>query len=185
MDNEPFYKERGVIRVYTGPMFAGKSTTILKKVERARKYEMSCLLVKHSFDTRYNEKNVTTHDGKTEPAVVCQSLDEIECLVGDYEVIAIDEAQFFVGLYNFCLRMAAAGKYVYVAGLNTTFDLKPFGEVPALMAIADFVKMLTTKCTECDNRAIFTRRIDTKNHDVVSIGGSEAYVPVCRACHTC
>lgn len=116
-----------MIDLVLGPMFAGKSTELLRKIKRYRVASKKCLLIKYANDTRYSEECVSTHDKQMQKAVSCKDLMEVKDIADEYEVIGVDEGQFFDNLLEFCETMANQGKCVIVAALDGTFERKPFG----------------------------------------------------------
>lgn len=164
-----------------GPMFSGKSTELLRRVRRYRHASYNCLVVKYRADTRYSVENLATHDEQMTAAVPCSRLDEVEKDLHKFDVVAVDEGQFFPDLLHFCETAAIAGKVVIVAALDATFERKPFGDVCNLVARAEGILKLSAVCKFCHADAAFTRRLGADTA-VELIGGSEMYVPVCRPC---
>ena len=114
-------------------------------------------------------------------AIKCLKLEDIKDIYKDYDAIAIDEGQFFTDILEMCEEMANNGKHIIVAGLDGTFERKPFGKLINLVAVAEKVTKLTSICAYCYNLASFTQRT-TKSKEVELIGGEETYRPVCRKC---
>lgn len=164
----------GRIELVVGPMFAGKTTEMLRRVDRAELAHKRVVVMKYSHDTRYSEDQVSTHDRKMRLAVPCNTLMPHKALCMQYEVIGIDEGQFFPDVVEFSEELANHGKTVIVAGLDGDFRRKPFGRVLELIAKSEFVTKLSAICTETGNEAPFTKRT-VKNDNIEVIGGSEMY----------
>lgn len=171
----------GMIDLVLGPMFAGKSTELLRKIKRYRVANKTCLVIKYAGDTRYSEKCVATHDLQTIEAVSCENMFEVEEKAMEFDVIGIDEGQFFEDIVDFSERMANLGKVVIIAALDGTFERKAFGRVLELIPLAESISKLDAVCVDCKHSASFTKRLcDSKETEL--IGGAELYKPVCRKC---
>lgn len=184
-----------MIDLVLGPMFAGKSTELLRRIKRwdypyfqfnynIFRYQFAskkCLVIKYAKDTRYSDKCVSTHDKQMIEAVSCVSLSEIEEKAIDFDIIGIDEGQFFEEIVEFSEYMANLGKTVIIAALDGTFERKPFGRILELIPLAENVTKLDAVCVEWNHLASFTKRTcDSKETEL--IGGDEIYRPVCRGC---
>lgn len=148
----------GAIELIFGPMFAGKTTELLKRVEHRQHQGQSVALVKSNKDDRYDLTHVVTHDGLKQPCYSVPSLAAFREAAGDnyhsYQVIAIDEAQFFTDLVEFCSRAADHdAKRIIVAGLDGDFQRRRFGQILDVIPFADTVTKLTAKCTYCVQEA--------------------------------
>lgn len=175
----------GRLTVILGPMFAGKSTELMRRVKREMHARKTCFVIKYSKDTRYSADNMATHDRLTLVANAAVSkLSEIKreaWLAAD--VIAVDEGQFFPDVIEFCQQAADMGKIVIVSALDGDFRRQPFGRVLELVPLSDEVVKLTAVCMLChENDAIFTRRIGMSDQTEL-IGGEESYKAVCRDCY--
>ncbi|KAK9715098.1 hypothetical protein RND81_06G143600 [Saponaria officinalis] len=175
----------GEVHVIVGPMFAGKTTTLLRRIQSERLKGRNVALIKSNKDTRYEHNSVVTHDGDKYPCWPLQNLSSFRQEFGpsaydELEVIGIDEAQFFEDLYDFCQRAADHdGKTVIVAGLDGDYLRRSFGSVLDIVPLADSVTKLTARCDVCGKRANFTLR-KTEETEKELIGGAEVYMPVCR-----
>ncbi|XP_060216019.1 thymidine kinase-like [Lycium barbarum] len=178
-------KSFGEIHVIVGPMFAGKTTALLRRVNLESNDARNVVMIKSSKDTRYAVDAVVTHDGTKYP---CWSLPNLSSFkhrfgVDAYEkvdVIGIDEAQFFGDLYEFCCNAADLdGKVVIVAGLDGDYLRKSFGSVLDIIPLADTVTKLPARCELCSRKAFFTFR-KTSETETELIGGADMYMPVCR-----
>ncbi|WP_125777573.1 thymidine kinase [Antribacter gilvus] len=147
----------GRLEVIAGPMFAGKSEELVRRVRRAQIARRGVLVVSHAMDTRRGSGVVASHSGLEVESVVASSAEEIPALVTPAtELVAVDEAQFFgVALVPVATVLADSGLVVVVAGLSVTFDARPFEPLPALMALAESVVKLTAVCAVCGADAAF------------------------------
>ena len=164
-----------------GPMFAGKTTELLRRIRRHKISGYNCLLIKYAKDDRYSKDAVFTHDNDQIDAIACNELAEVEVHAKHFDVIGIDEGQFFKDIVKFSDSMANKGKIVIVAALNGTFERKSFGDIPSLLPLAEEISKLTAICMECKSDASFTIRT-TSSKETTLIGGAEHYRPVCRSC---
>ncbi|KAL9146796.1 hypothetical protein ABFS82_13G134300 [Erythranthe guttata] len=175
----------GEIHLIVGPMFAGKTTTLLKRMKSERRNGRNVVIIKSNKDTRYGLESIVTHDGEKLPCLPLADLSSFREKLGadvydKLEVIGIDEAQFFEDLYDFCSKAADRdGKTVIVAGLDGDYLRRSFGSVLDVIPIADSVTKLTARCEVCNKRALFTLR-KTDETTTELIAGAEVYMPVCR-----
>ncbi|KAI4298788.1 hypothetical protein L6164_032306 [Bauhinia variegata] len=175
----------GEIHVIVGPMFAGKTSTLLRRIQLESGSGRSVAIIKSSKDTRYGLDSVVTHDGMKSPCWALKNLSSFKQKLGieayeQVDVIGIDEAQFFEDLYDFCREAADHdGKIVIVAGLDGNYLRKSFGSILDIIPLADSVTKLTARCEICGKRAFFTLR-KTEETQVELIGGADVYMPVCR-----
>jgi thymidine kinase len=173
----------GHIELILGPMFAGKSTEMLRRIRRYTAAKQRCLVVKFRADVRYDKDAMSTHDLQTMKARCLDRLDDLAPEVLDaWDVIGIDEGQFFPDIATFAERAANAGKIVIVAALDGTFERRPFGAILTLVPLAEQVVKLTSVCMRCHGSAAFTRRIDGNDHRLRIIGGADVYTACCRSC---
>lgn len=171
----------GHIQVIFGPMFSGKTTELMRRMKRYQIANYKCLIVKYAKDTRYVEEGIATHDRQSLPAVAAEKLSDMEDLAADYEIIGIDEGQFFPDVVSFCDQMADRGKIVIVAALDGTFQRQGFGDILNLVPMAENVIKLSAVCMTCNSDGHFTKRT-TKDKSVEVIGGADMYQAVCRDC---
>ena len=177
----------GSLEVIFGPMFSGKSTELQRRLRRHTVASRRVLVVKHAGDNRYDEQvgsttSAVTHDLASMPALPTKDLRNIDNVSHNYDVIGIDEGQFFNDIAHYCEKWAQTGKTVIVAALDATFQRKPFNSILQLVPLAEKVTKLTAVCTDCAADAAFTART-TKETDVEVIGGSSSYKAVCRNCY--
>uniref|UniRef100_A0A5B7CD59 Thymidine kinase n=1 Tax=Davidia involucrata TaxID=16924 RepID=A0A5B7CD59_DAVIN len=175
----------GEIHVIVGPMFAGKTTTLLHRIKSESSNGRSVAIIKSNKDTRYGLDSIVTHDGVKFPCWPLADLSSFRQKFGadayeKLDVIGIDEAQFFDDLYDFCRKAADHdGKTVIVAGLDGDYMRRSFGSVLDIIPLADSVTKLTARCELCGKRAFFTLR-KTEATQTELIGGADVYMPVCR-----
>ena len=181
----------GRIEVIAGVMFSGKSEELIRRVRRAVIANKRVQVFKSHLDSRYaGIHSVSTHDGLTVEAQPVDSATEIMGLTRDEtEVVAIDEAQFLdEGIVNVATELANRGVRIILAGTDADFRGEPFGAIPQLMAIAEFVDKLHAICVVCGEEACRNQRlIDGRpaiyDSPTIMLGGSETYEARCRACH--
>ncbi|KAK3607427.1 hypothetical protein CHS0354_035121 [Potamilus streckersoni] len=174
-------KSAGHIQVIFGPMFSGKTTELIRRLKRYQIANYKCLIIKYAKDDRYSKEGIATHDRNTLPAIPSEKLSDLKHEAEQYDVIGIDEGQFFPDVVSFSDQMADRGKIVIIAALDGTFQRKGFGDVLQLVPIAESVIKLSAVCMKCNNEGHFTRR-KTQETSVEVIGGTDKYLAVCRAC---
>ncbi|SDJ87513.1 thymidine kinase [Natronincola ferrireducens] len=185
------YSKRGSIEVIVGPMYAGKSEELIRRVNRAKIADLKVLTFKPAIDDRYCSNNITSHNGKKMGCTVVESAKEIKEYIEkeDFDVLAIDEVQFFgEGVIEICQKAAEEGKRVIVSGLDMDFRGEPFNVTPNLMAIGEYVTKLTAICRVCKMPATRTQRLvngePAKYSDpIIMVGAKESYEARCRRCH--
>jgi thymidine kinase len=176
-------EKRGWIEVICGSMFSGKTEELIRRMKRAQIANLRTEIFKPAIDNRYDEMNVVSHDENTILSQPVQHSQNILLLAQDADVIGIDEAQFFDdGIVDVCEQLALSGKRVIVAGLDMDYLGKPFGPVPQLLAIADYITKLHAICVHCGNIASISYR-KTKQSAQVVLGELDIYEPRCRVCY--
>ena len=164
-------------------MFSGKTEELIRRLKRARIAKQKVEIFKPQIDQRYHETNIVSHDANYIPSSPVQTSSQILILSNDVDVIGIDEAQFFDDeLPNVCEKLANMGMRVIVAGLDMDFAGKPFGPIPNLMAIADYVTKVHAVCMECGELAHFSFRT-VQDNSLIVLGEKETYMPLCRTCY--
>lgn len=172
----------GWIEVICGSMFSGKTEELIRRLKRAKIAQQKVEIFKPSLDTRYHDEEVVSHDANAIHSTPVPSSSNIALLASEYEVVGVDEAQFFDnGLVEVCNDLAHSGIRVIVAGLDLDYLGKPFGPIPSLMACAEYVTKVHAVCVRCGNLAQFSHRI-TGEDELVHIGETESYEPLCRSC---
>jgi len=171
------------IQVICGPMFSGKTKTLINVISEHTKAGKTVVVFKPKLDDRYAEDAIVSHDKDEAEAYSVERPAEILDLFHRADVVAIDEAQFFdESIVDVCNIIANHGKSVIVAGLDMDYKARSFGSMPELLSIADEIIKLNSVCTFCSGRARFSHRI-TKHEGVVVLGEKDKYVPLCRSCY--
>ena len=172
----------GWIEVICGSMFSGKTEELIRRLNRARIARQKVEIFKPAVDTRYDETDVVSHDAKAVSSTPVENASQILFYAEDFEVVGIDEAQFFdEELISVCNELAKNGKRVIVAGLDMDYLGKPFGPIPKLLATAEYVTKVHAICIRCGNLANYSHRT-VKDDNLVVLGETEAYEPLCRQC---
>ncbi len=173
----------GSIEVICGSMFSGKTEELIRRLRRAQIAKLQVEIFKPKTDTRYDENAVVTHNLDSVPSTAVESSSAILLLSSGAQVVGIDEAQFFDDeLPNVCNTLANRGVRVIVAGLDMDFSGRPFGPMPALMAIAENVVKVQAVCVQCGNPAHYSYRL-VPDKGRVLLGEKESYEPRCRQCY--
>lgn len=173
----------GRLEVLCGPMFAGKSTQLILRLQRATPAEHPPLAFKPRRDTRYHTDAIATHAGATLPAIAVDSPDQIPRLTpAAARAVAIDEAHFFGdGLIAPVQSLLRRGMLVIVAGLERDHRGHHFSPFPWLLCEADEVVKLASACAVCGKPALHSQRL-VESTDRIVVGGAESYQPRCRDC---
>jgi thymidine kinase len=184
---EDVFKRRnesgGSIEVICGSMFSGKTEELIRRINRVRIAKLSYQIFKPKTDTRYDEKAVVSHNSNAINSIPVAKSGAILLQAGHSQVVGIDEAQFFDDkLPDVCNILANKGVRVIIAGLDMDFKGRPFGPMPALMAIAESVTKVHAVCVICGNPALYSyRKVPGKNR--ILLGETESYEPRCRICY--
>lgn len=174
--------KRGSVEVIAGSMFSGKTEELIRRLRRAKFAGLRVEIFKPAVDVRYSETNVVSHNENSIMSTPVESASSILLLASGVEVVGIDEAQFFDdSLIEVCTKLADAGTRVIVAGLDMDFSGRPFGPMPALMAVAEYLSKVHAICVRCGNLANYSHR-KTKSEKVVVLGEKDIYEPLCRSC---
>jgi len=170
----------GWIEVICGSMFSGKTEELIRRMRRAQFAKQRVEIFKPQIDTRYSEEEVVSHDDNAIPSTPVPSSNNILLLADNVEVVGIDEAQFFDdNLPSVCNQLANSGIRVIVAGLDMDFKGEPFGPMPHLMAIAEYVTKVHAICMKTGKLANYSHRL-TNNDGLVELGATENYQPLSR-----
>jgi thymidine kinase len=176
------HHRKGSIEVICGSMFSGKTEELIRRLKRAQFAKQSVEIFKPAIDTRYDDVKVVSHDSNSIHSTPVPSSANILLLATDVQVVGIDEAQFFdQGLVDVCNELANSGVRVIVAGLDMDYLGKPFGPIPALLAIAEHVTKVHAICMRCGNIANHSHRM-TNESSLVLLGETNNYEPLCRDC---
>lgn len=178
-----------MLRLILGPMYAGKTTDMCRRVERAELGKKSTLIVRHATDNRYETDTIVNHMRHQFHSRVIQTdrLGAVRNELDSVDVIGIDEGQFYCDLKEEVLRLLSMNKEVIIAALDSDVNQCLFHDVIALIPFATSVKKLTAICESCRSRdAVMNRFRQTKTDEtttnVIQVGGKETYTVVCYAC---
>lgn len=168
------------LHLIIGCMFSGKTTELLRVAKRLKSIGKNVALINYSEDTRYSNTDVTTHDKYSCDIYSYFTTDLNKVDDTNYSVICINEAQFFPGLKQYCLKKLSESKTIYVSGLDGDFKQEPFGEILQLIPLCNTITRLHAFCKMCKNGtpAYFTKRL--VESDEQKLIGVEEYIPVCR-----
>ena len=175
-------ERRGWIEVICGSMFSGKTEELIRRLKRAKIANLKIEIYKPATDTRYDVTKIVSHDANAIASTQVVNSSEILALAEHAQVIGIDEAQFFdEGILAVCETLVMQGKRVIVAGLDMDYLGKPFGPMPALLSVADFITKLHAICVQCGHLANVSYRTSDEEGTVV-LGEKNNYEPRCRVC---
>lgn len=165
-------------------MFSGKSEELIRRVTRSKIARVPVQVFKPALDDRYEDTEVVSHSAlKVEAIPVDGSLELLKSIDDHTEVIGIDEGQFFDdGLVDIVDNLAAMGKQVIVAGLDTDYLRRPFEPIPSLCDRAEYVTKMLAVCHRCGGAGMYTQRI-VHSDDLVVLGAQDAYEARCRMCY--
>src|SRR5438045_1588385 len=178
----------GWLEVVCGPMFSGKSEELIRRLRRAEIAGQRALIVKPDIDTRYDVGHVVSHAGARMRAVAARTSEEVSRLAQGYDAVGIDEVQFFDdGIVEAIDGLVAGGARVVAAGLAQDFRGLPFGAMPTLLCVAEFVDKLEAVCHRCGGPATMTQRlVDGQpapfGGETIQVGALDSYEARCRAC---
>ncbi|HBC79021.1 MAG TPA: thymidine kinase [Bacteroidales bacterium] len=175
--------KRGTIEVITGSMFSGKTEELIRRLRRAQFAGLKVEIFKPSLDKRYSENRVVSHDDKSIISTPVDNATSILLLAGEVDVVGIDEAQFFDNsIVEVCNRLADNGMRIVIAGLDMDFMGNPFGPIPALLSIAEYITKVHAICMRCGSLAQYSFR-KSEEEQVVVLGEKDKYEPLCRECY--
>ena len=179
-----------MIEVICGPMFAGKSEELIRRIKRIEYAKKKVIVFKPLIDNRYSENEVVSHNKrKTKCYNLSTSSDAYKYISEDTYAVAFDEVQFMdEGILDVCQKLADKGIRVICAGLDNDFRGEPFSIMPQLLCMAEYVTKLTAICNVCGSNATRTQRIvngipASYDDPIIIVGASESYEPRCRHCH--
>ncbi|MBQ1618618.1 MAG: thymidine kinase [Bacteroidales bacterium] len=177
------FRKSGCIEVICGSMFSGKTEELIRRLRRAQFANQKIAIFKPSIDVRYSDVDVVSHDLHKIISKPIQDASDMLKIDSGVQVVGIDEAQFFgENLVEVCQALANRGVRVIVAGLDTDFAGKPFGPIPALMAVAEDVQKVHAICVRCGSLANHSHRL-THSKALVELGEKDKYEPLCRDCY--
>lgn len=179
---------KGYLELIFGPMFSGKTTTIIQRYKQHKLLDHNIAVINYYKDTRYAEKGLYSHDGINIDCFQSETLQQIvdndDIKINDCNVIIINEGQFFQDIFERVIDWVEnKQKIVYVCGLDSDFKRNKFGNFLELIPFCDNITKLKSLCMQCKNgeKALFSKRIT--NHESQIVIGSDNYIPVCRKCY--
>lgn len=176
-------ERRGWIEVICGSMFSGKTEELIRRLKRAKIANLKVEIFKPAIDVRFDADTVVSHDSNFVRSVPVKNSQSILELVKDVDIVGIDEAQFFDDkIIDVCETLALQGIRVIAAGLDMDYKGRPFGPMPQLLAVADFITKLHAICVRCGNLANMSYR-KSADEDQVLLGEQNIYEPRCRKCY--
>jgi thymidine kinase len=184
--NDPNFSRRqinnGSIEVICGSMFSGKTEELIRRLKRSQIAKLRVEIYKPKQDTRYDGTAVVSHDLNSIQSTPVENAASILLLSSNAQVVGIDEAQFFdEEISNVCQKLANKGVRVIVAGLDMDYLGKPFGPMPALLAIAEEITKVHAVCVQCGGSANYSYRT-AQSDEKFLLGEKESYEPRCRNC---
>ncbi len=182
---EPHFKgqRRGWIEVICGSMFSGKTEELIRRLKRAKIAGQRVEIFKPKVDTRYDDVKVVSHDANYILSIPIEKSSDMLDYIDGVDVVGVDEAQFFdLELTKYCQELALKGIRVIVAGLDMDFRGQPFGPIPNLLAVAEYITKVHAICSHCGNLASHSYRL-AEEGDTVLLGEKNAYEPRCRSCY--
>ena len=172
----------GIIHLIIGPMFSGKTTELFRLTKQNILAGKQVIVIKYAKDNRYDTATASTHDKYKMEALSALSIAQVYEAIAGYDVIGIDEGQFFTDIAKYAQILANSGKMVIISALNGDFCQQPFQTITALFPLAERVDKLSAVCKNCGHAASFTYRTNScKEREL--IGGEEMYQAVCRHCY--
>ena len=173
----------GWIEVVCGSMFSGKTEELIRRMRRAQFAQQELIIFKPKIDHRYAIDEVVTHRGERIPALVVEDAKDLMRRWQNQKVVGIDEVQFFDDeIVNVCVELAKKGVRVICAGLDMDFTGQPFGAMPKLLAVSEYVTKVHAICVSCGSLAQFSHRL-VQLQDRVLLGEKNHYEPLCRKCY--
>jgi thymidine kinase len=177
-------RDVGWIEVVCGPMFSGKTEELIRRVRRAQYARQRVQVFKPAIDDRYHAESIVSHNEDSVEAHAVQDVDGIRANLDSHaHVIGIDEAQFFgPDVVEVCQELANRGCRVIVAGLDQDYMGEPFGPMPHLLCVAEYITKLLAICVRCGNPAGHSYRLASDPQQVL-VGATEQYEARCRRCY--
>lgn len=182
---EPYFRGQrsGWIEVICGSMFSGKTEELIRRLKRAKIANQKVEIFKPTTDTRYHIQRVVSHDSNYILSNPVEKSTDILSMIDGIEVIGIDEAQFFdMELVNVAQKLAKMGIRVIIAGLDMDYRGNPFGPMPNLLAVAEYITKVHAICSHCGNLATHSYRLSVEESTIL-LGEKDSYEPRCRTCY--
>lgn len=186
-------KGKGLLTIICGPMYSGKTTELIRLINRIKIANRECIVFKPKIDNRYTATKICTHDAKDgiDCVLIDKSMDIINYVTKNPEIqiIGIDEIQFLdEEIYEVVRYLIQEGYNIIASGLDMDFRGEPFGQMPRLLCVANAVQKISAVCNECGDDASYTQRIvDGKpasyNEPIIVVGATEKYEARCENCH--
>ncbi len=174
----------GWIEVICGSMFSGKTEELIRRLRRAKIANQKVEIFKPKTDVRYDVNDVVSHDSNAISSIPVATSKDIFDHVHDVNVVGIDEAQFFDNdLIKVSQKLAVKGIRVIIAGLDMDFKGDPFGPIPQLLSIAEYITKVHAICPHCGSLATHSYRL-IPDQEKVLLGAKESYEPRCRVCYS-
>ncbi|KAJ3451828.1 thymidine kinase cytosolic [Anaeramoeba flamelloides] len=170
---------QGSVQLILGPVFSGKTSELIRRINRYSFASKKCLIVKYSETSETTKKTFQTHNGYPYKALATDTLERVAKQVDKFEVVGIDDGQFFPAIADFAEGLANQGKEVVIAALDGTFERKPFECVTRLIPRCENLVKLCSVCMVCYKDGSFSKRL-TKERQTKLLGGTEKYLSVCR-----
>jgi thymidine kinase len=175
----------GRLELIIGNMFSGKSSELIRRINREKSIHKRILVINYIDDNRYDFESISTHDNIKIHSLKVKRLHDLDNLIETHDSFFIDEGQFFEDLYDFVtLLVDIYKKHVVVSGLDGDCYRSMFGEILKLIPVCDTVDKLSAYCSKCIDGTVapFTKKIVKKQNEneQIDIGGSDKYIPVCR-----
>jgi len=170
------------LEIIIGPMFSGKSTELIRKIRLAKIIDKKVIVIKPIIDIRYKNNKIVSHSFESEECESIHQLAEMDEKINSYDLIVVDEGQFFSDLKQYVLKWVEINnKDVIVGGLDGGHKRNKIGEILDLIPYSDSCTKIKSLCKKCNNGTpgIFTFRMNA-NEEQVQIGGAESYMPLCR-----
>lgn len=182
---EPHFKGQrsGWIEVICGSMFSGKTEELIRRLKRAKIANQKVEIFKPKIDTRYDDAHVVSHDANSILSTPIDHSSKLLQLSEGVDVVGIDEAQFFdADLPENVQALAQRGIRIIIAGLDMDYKGRPFGPMPDLLAVAEYITKVHAICPHCGNLATHSYRLSVEKNTVL-LGEKDAYEPRCRTCY--
>lgn len=162
-------------------MFSGKTTYLINKYNKSNN-KKKILVIKYSDDIRYNKSNVISHDNLMIPSLSTKKLLLIDNIqLKQYDIILIDEGQFFTNLDKWIRTINFKGQ-IYISALNGDSKKQSFGDISKLISFTNDIIFLHGKCHYCNQKSCYSQKL-TDDLNQIDIGGNDKYVPVCEKCY--
>jgi thymidine kinase len=174
---------QGKLELIIGNMFSGKTSELIRRINREKSINKKILSVNFIKDNRYSSNSIASHDNLKISCLKLEKLEDLLKFQEGYDSFFIDEGQFFTDLYPIVKTLVDTHKkHVVVSGLDGDSNRNVFGDIIKLIPICDTVMKLKAYCNKCNNGTSgpFTKKIKNTNSEVVDIGGTDKYIPVCR-----